>query len=103
MPLTSLAESITTGGVMQGLHSIDVAFLLNPLLVEFMKGLSELAKIKYVLDTSIPENEQVNMDVIREAIKEELDEKKEEMSSSINKKLRQDNNIGLMARNTEEK
>ena len=49
IPLTALAETITLGGVMQGLHSIDVAVLINPVLVELMVGIAENADVKYKL------------------------------------------------------
>ena len=32
VPLTAIAETLTLGGVMQGLHTIDVAVLVNPVL-----------------------------------------------------------------------
>ena len=34
---------------MQGLHSIDVAVLINPVLVELMVGIAENADVKYKL------------------------------------------------------
>ena len=49
IPLTALAETITLGGVMQGLHSIDVAVLINPVLVELMAGIADNADVKYKL------------------------------------------------------
>ena len=47
VPLTALAETITLAGTMQGLHSIDVAVLVNPVLVELMAGIADNADIKY--------------------------------------------------------
>jgi len=49
VPITALAETMTLGGVMQGLHTIDVAVLLNPIIVEFMEGAAKQAGINYVL------------------------------------------------------
>ena len=37
IPITTITETITTGGVMEGYHTIDVALLLNPIIVEFIK------------------------------------------------------------------
>ena len=48
IPLTA-PETITLGGVMQGLHTIDVAVLINPVLVELMAGIAENADVKYTL------------------------------------------------------
>mgnify|MGYP003126580763 FL=1 len=49
VPLTALAETITLGGVMEGVHSIDVAVMVNPILVEYMEGIAKQADIKYTL------------------------------------------------------
>ena len=49
VPLTAIAETLTLGGVMQGLHTIDVAVLVNPVLVELMEGLAKNAEVPYVV------------------------------------------------------
>ena len=72
--ITSITETITTGGVMEGDHTIDVALLLNPIIVEFIKGMCDVAGVEYTLDSTIPEEDKVNMTAFREVIKEQLDE-----------------------------
>ena len=47
VPLTALAETLTLGGVMQGLHTVDVGVLINPILVELMEGLAKNADVPY--------------------------------------------------------
>ena len=74
IPITTITETITTGGVMEGYHSIDVALLLNPIIVEFVKGMCDVAGVEYTLDSTIPEEDKVNMTAFREVIKEQLDE-----------------------------
>ena len=49
IPLTAIAETLTLGGAMQGLHTIDVAVLVNPVLVELMEGLAKNAEVKYTV------------------------------------------------------
>ncbi len=49
VPLTAIAETLTLGGVMQGLHTIDVAVLVNPVLVELMAGLAKNADVPYTV------------------------------------------------------
>ena len=49
VPLTAIAETLTLGGVMQGLHTIDVAVLVNPVLVELMEGLAKNADVPYIV------------------------------------------------------
>tara|TARA_R100001079_G_C4386457_1_gene125384 strand:+ start:230 stop:724 length:495 start_codon:yes stop_codon:yes gene_type:complete len=74
IPITTITETITTGGVMEGYHTIDVALLLNPIIVEFIKGMCDVAGVEYTLDSTIPEEDKVNMTAFREVIKEQLDE-----------------------------
>lgn len=103
VPLTALAETLTLGGVMQGLHTVDVGILINPILVELMEGLAKNAKISYVVgdkDTKdIPDDGLLNKvmtnlsnmdkDVLEEAM---LDtEEKEQEDTQVESK-------GLMSR-----
>jgi len=95
LPLTIISESMTTGGVMEGIHSVDVGLLLNPLLVEFMKGMCDVANIKYTIDTSVPEKDRVNIRAIREVMEEELKEKEPEIKQAGEQVKKQ---TGLMAK-----
>ena len=49
LPITVLVEVMTMGGVMQGLHSVDISVLVSPVLVEFIKGAADKAEIEYTL------------------------------------------------------
>lgn len=98
LPLTTLAETISTGGVMQGIHSIDVAFLINPLLVEFMKGMCEVADIKYTIDSTVPKEDQVNMRALKEVIKNKV-EQSEEVLEIVAEDVK---STGLMSRENKE-
>lgn len=49
IPLTSIADTLTLGGVMQGLHSVDVGILINPILVELMEGMAKNAEVEYTV------------------------------------------------------
>lgn len=49
VPITALVETITLGGVLQGLHTIDVMVLVNPVLIELVEGLAQIADIEYKL------------------------------------------------------
>ena len=81
MPISLLAESMTTGGVMQGVHTIDVAILINPILMEFMKGMAEKANIEYVLDSEIPKKERANFTALREVMNQKLEASEEEIEN----------------------
>ena len=47
IPITTIANSLQLGGVMQGLHSIDVGVLVLPVLVELMIKMADDAEIEY--------------------------------------------------------
>lgn len=98
VPLTAIAETLTLGGVMQGLHTIDVGVLVNPVLVELMEGLAKNAEVKYTVgDTDgeeLPDDALLAkaMASLSEIDKEEL---KEEMD---NTEVEAEKPKGLMAR-----
>ena len=98
IPLTAIAETLTLGGAMQGLHTIDVAVLVNPVLVELMEGLAKNAEVKYTVgDTDgeeLPDDALLAkaMASLSEIDKEEL---KEEMD---NTEVEAKKPKGLMAR-----
>ena len=48
IPLTTLANTIQLGSVMEGLHSVDVGMLMIPILVETMMLIGDASNIKYV-------------------------------------------------------
>jgi len=56
IPLTAIAETLTLGGVMQGLHTVDVGILVNPILVELMEGLAKNAEVPYKVGDTDGEN-----------------------------------------------
>lgn len=49
--LTTMADLITKGGVMTGLHSIDVGIMVAPVLVELMISSADAADIEYTVGT----------------------------------------------------
>lgn len=85
IPLTAVAETLTLGGVMQGLHTVDVGVLVNPILVELMEGLAKNAEVPYVVgDTDgedIPDKGILNKamaslsDIDTEKLEEEMADK----------------------------
>ena len=49
VPLTSIAESMTLVGNMEGKHTIDVGILVQPVIVEFLKGIADITDTKYIM------------------------------------------------------
>ena len=47
VPVTTLANTIQLGGVMDGKHSIDVGMLVMPLLMEMIMLVGDMAGVKY--------------------------------------------------------
>lgn len=52
IPLTTLANTIQSSGVMEGKHSLDVGILIMPVLMETMAYLAEEAGIEYEAGTN---------------------------------------------------
>jgi len=46
-PAADLVDAITLGGVMQGLHSIDVAIIISPVIFELITSVADTAEIEY--------------------------------------------------------
>ena len=100
IPITAICETLTLGGVMQGLHTIDVAVLVNPVLTELLEGMAKNAGIDYIVG-DVADDEEPDPSLIREAIEslqdideEELEEEREEIADEKEEKP----NKGLMAR-----
>jgi len=47
IPITSIANTMQLGGVMEGIHSVDVGMLVLPVLVEMMMLVGDSAGIEY--------------------------------------------------------
>ena len=48
IPLTTMANTLQLGGVMRGVHSIDVGILISPVIIEMLAYLADSAGIEYV-------------------------------------------------------
>lgn len=48
IPLTTMANTLQLGGVMRGIHSIDVGILISPVIIEMLAYLADSAGIEYV-------------------------------------------------------
>ena len=68
VPITVLVEVITMGGVMQGLHTIDVGIMVTPILVEFIVGMAKKAGVEHTVGTETEDS--VQPELLRSAISE---------------------------------
>lgn len=89
VPVTSIANTIQTGAVMEGLHSIDVGIIILPVLVEMISYIAEDAGIEFNTGTEPLKTDkptQTKIDVImkklsdKDSTKEDVPEEETEMS-----------------------
>ena len=100
--IPTIAETLTLGGVMEGKHTVDTAILVNPVIVEYIKGLADTAGIEYTMDaqesyvdSDLTETDfnRVEQEIIQKQLlpQEKVSEIKEEVTRDVPKK-------GLMSR-----
>lgn len=51
MPLMTIAEGMVRLGVMEGIHSIDMAMIIKPIIVELLISMAELHDIGFVVES----------------------------------------------------
>lgn len=91
-PILSLVNTITKFGIMKGLHTVHVGFLVTPIIVEIIKTFADINNVKYVVTNDEKINKgKVNPTLIRDIIREIKEEIKEDPQVKIEKR-------GLMAR-----
>ena len=95
IPLTSIADTLTLGGVMQGLHTVDVAVLVNPVLVELLEGIAKNAEIEYIVGDDEGTGDVPDSMLIKKAMK---DINKIDMEEVKEEKPKEDKPTGLMSR-----
>jgi hypothetical protein len=73
VPLLAIADGMTKLGVMQGLHSIDTAMLVKPVLVELMIAMAEIHDVKYVIDQDDIDSQRVMpTDLVQKVVEESV-------------------------------
>ena len=87
VPITTIADTLQTGGVMEGMHSLDVGVLVTPVIIEMFAFMAEDAEIEYELgmDDTIDEDKisdrkiAIAMKKMRKKMPEAVEEAKENM------------------------
>ena len=103
IPLTTMADSMQSIGVMQGLHTIDVGILAIPVIMEMLAFIGDDAGVEYTLGTEAPIDEDkisgtkiaLAMKRMRDKLPEALKESKEEDVVEVEEEPQPS---GLMAR-----
>tara|TARA_R100001510_G_C7595278_1_gene163624 strand:- start:293 stop:790 length:498 start_codon:yes stop_codon:yes gene_type:complete len=94
-----IAEFVSTSGTMNGRHSLDLAFLINPFIRELVRYIGETANISYVDSYSEREKKkEVPYRQMREVVKEVFDE----MPETTMIQPKEPSPKGLMARLSKE-
>lgn len=102
-PIADLVDVITLGGVMQGLHSIDIAVIISPVIYELIVSVADEVKVKYETGlTPSDKNRTKDASLIARAMKEPPeDELMEKVMSAEGEKIRKVA-AGLMAQSPKE-
>ena len=57
LPVDKLVDTMQLGGVMEGLHSVDVGMIIAPALHEVITGMADKVGVKYTSMTTVNEDE----------------------------------------------
>lgn len=100
IPLSTIANSMQLGAVLQGVHNIDVGVLIMPILIEIMKTLAEKTDTNYVMGDEPEESDRPSDAVLESALSKikgmtvkDMPEEEEDMEEEIDEEP-----MGLMAR-----
>lgn len=104
IPLTTMADSMQSAAVMQGLHTVDVGILAMPVIIEMLAYIGDEAGIEYNLGMDKPIDEDkisstkiaLAMKRMREKMPEALEEREEQ--PEMEEPMPEPAPTGLMAR-----
>tara|TARA_R100000951_G_scaffold88618_1_gene76676 strand:+ start:808 stop:1353 length:546 start_codon:yes stop_codon:yes gene_type:complete len=102
--ITTIVESVIETAVMEGEHTIDIGVLASPVIVEYLKQASEVAKIDYNLsDTEVRkgrEKKTIDSRLLEEVLQEMEQEKNSPTTEDIETSAKEikSSSKGLMAR-----
>lgn len=100
VPISTIANSMQLGAVLQGVHSIDVGMLIIPILIEIMKTLAEKTDTKYVMGDEPEETDRASDAVLDSAVNKIKGMNLEDMpeEETMKEEEPQEEPVGLMAR-----
>lgn len=72
VPVDTIVDTVQLGGVMEGLHSVDVGMLISPVLATAIEQMAIAAEVEYKVegqevDESIPDDSQIAMAMMEAA------------------------------------
>jgi hypothetical protein len=76
--LMTLANGIVKMGLMQGTHTVDMGFVVTPILIELMKTIGDMNDVGYIVeDEDFEQATEIDEDTVREVLKEAVTTVKE--------------------------
>ncbi len=82
VPVTTLANTLQLGGVMDGKHTVDVGMLVMPLLMEMIMLVGDMADVKYDSGMENP-NKGKTRNTLMQSVKTKLQRKMEEKEAFL--------------------
>lgn len=71
IPILTIVNTLTKASLMKGYHTVDVGFLVTPILVEMIKTIAELNDVPYIISYDDQmKTERVSPRVIKQLIEE---------------------------------
>lgn len=98
VPISSLVDIMQLGGVMEGMHSVDVGIIISPALAEVMESMAKAAEIDYSLLGKDPSEDKIDDSQISLALRKAAEEQTEESGILETLETEAEEPKGLMAR-----
>jgi len=98
-PADALTDGIILGGIMKGVHSIDVGVIISPALYLFIKEMGRMMEVDVVTgleDSDVPDEGMLRMAMEQEVVEEDSQEQ-EELAQVIDEAI-QDMHGGIMSK-----
>jgi len=101
VPVDTLVDTVQLGGVMEGLHSVDVGMIIAPALIEAISGMADKAGVKYTrestdIDEEAPMGSEIALTLTK--MREGKDMPKEAPVEKVVEEVTEEEPTGLMAR-----
>ena len=100
VPVDTMVDAIQLGGVMEGLHSVDVGILLSPVLAETIVQMAKSVGVEPVLTGQSPEEVVPDSAETQMAIRESMKPTEVEEEVVVQEEQPAEEQKGLMARRT---
>ena len=101
VPVDTLVDTVQLGGVMEGLHSVDVGMIIAPALIEAISGMADKAGVKYTrestdIDEEAPMGSEIALTLTK--MREGKDMPKEAPVEKVVEEVTEEEPTGWMAR-----